>query len=177
MRGVTEAIGRRLARLEGRLMDLSGLLLVALLVLINVEVAARYLFNSSTLIADEYAGYLFVWMVMLGGVNLLRADRYLTVTTVVDKFSPRVQNLIGIAAALIGLFVSGVAVYATWAVVASSWRFGTVSIQPSSTKLAWPQIVMPFGYGLLCLAYFEEILRRFLGLEPRRDDKAAGGLG
>jgi hypothetical protein len=34
----------------------------------------------------------------------------------------------------------------------------------------WPQLILPVGYALLCLAYVEEILRRVLGLEPRRGD-------
>lgn len=61
-------------------MKLSALLLVALLLLINVEVFGRYLFNYSTLVADEYGGYLYAWIVLLGGVHLLRSDRYLTMT-------------------------------------------------------------------------------------------------
>jgi TRAP-type C4-dicarboxylate transport system permease small subunit len=42
----------------------------------------------------------------------------------------------------------------------------------------WPQLVLPVGYAMLVLAYLEEILRRLLGLEPRRDrdDLVKGGL-
>ena len=65
------------------------LLLVALLILINVEVVARYVFGRSTLVADEYGGYLMAWITMLGAVHLLRADRHLTMTWVVDRLSPR----------------------------------------------------------------------------------------
>ncbi|MBA3507458.1 MAG: TRAP transporter small permease [Betaproteobacteria bacterium] len=167
-----------LASTEFALGRFAALLLVALLMLINVEVVARYIFGRSTLVADEYGGYLMVWMTMLGAIHLLRADRHLTMTWMVDKMSPRMQNVVGICAAVIGLAISAVLLYATWLLVASSARFATTSIQPSATPLVWPQLILPLGYALLCTAYVEEILRRLLGLPPRRgDEDISAGLG
>ena len=157
-----------LASAEFALGRLAGLLLMALLILINVEVAARYLFGSSTLVADEYGGYLMAWITMLGAIHLLRADRHLSMRWLVDRLSPRVQNIVGIGAALIGLAISAALLYATYLLAANSWQFGSTSIQPSATPLVWPQLILPTGYALLCLAYVEEILRRLLGLSPRR---------
>jgi TRAP-type C4-dicarboxylate transport system permease small subunit len=168
---------RLLAATEFALGRLGALLLVALLILINVEVAARYVFGGSTLVADEYGGYLMAWITMLGAVHLLRADRHLSMTWVVDRLSPPAQNRVGICAALIGLGVSAVLLYSTYLLVAGSARFGTVSIQPSATPLVWPQLILPVGYALLCLAYTEEILRRLLGLSPRRGDEVVEVVG
>lgn len=166
-----------LAATEFALGRLAGFLLFALLILINVEVVARYLLGGSTLVADEYGGYLMAWITMLGAVHLLRADRQLTMTWLIDKMSPRAQNVVGICAAVIGLSVSVVLLHSTYLLVAGSARLGTISIQPSKTPLVWPQLILPLGYGLLCLAYLEEILRRLLGLEPRRGDEIEEGIG
>jgi TRAP-type C4-dicarboxylate transport system permease small subunit len=171
-----DALGRVLSGLERRLGRLAGLLLIALLVLINIEVVARYFLGRSTLIADEYGGYLMAWITMLGAIHLLRADRHLTMTWLVDRMSPRKQNWVGLTAAVIGLGVSVALGYATAVLVYSSWRFGTTSIQPSATPLVWPQLLLPFGYALLCVAYVEEILRRLAGLPPRRTDDVSGGI-
>jgi TRAP-type C4-dicarboxylate transport system permease small subunit len=162
-----QRIGRILAAIESALGRLAGFLLIALLILINVEVVARYVFNTSTLVADEYGGYLMAWMTMLGAVHLLRSDQHLTMTAFVDRLSPRARNVAGIVGAIIGLGVCVVLLYATGVLVGSTARFGTRSIQPSATPLMWPQLVMPAGYALLCLAYVEEILRRVRGLPPR----------
>lgn len=162
-----QRIGRFFAAIESALGRLAGFLLICLLVLINVEVIARYVFNTSTLIADEYGGYFMAWITMLGAVHILRADRHLTMTAVVDRLSPRGRNIAGIVAAIIGLAVSAVLLYATCVLVGNTMRFGTRSIQPSATPLMWPQLIMPFGYALLCLAYVEEIARRLRGLPPR----------
>jgi len=91
-----QRIGRILAAIESALGRLAGFLLIALLILINVEVVARYVFNTSTLVADEYGGYLMAWMTMLGAVHLLRSDQHLTMTAFVDRLSPRARNLAGI---------------------------------------------------------------------------------
>jgi TRAP-type C4-dicarboxylate transport system permease small subunit len=175
---LAERIGVALTRVEAGLTGVADLLLLLLLVLINVEVVARYGFNTSTLIADEYGGYLFAWITMLGALHLLRSDKYLMMTWLVDKMSPRARNRVAIGSAVIGLAVSIVSLYASFVLVRSAWRFGTVSIQPSATPLVWPLLVLPVGYFVLVLAYLEEILRRCLGLAPRRDrdDIVRGGL-
>jgi TRAP-type C4-dicarboxylate transport system permease small subunit len=165
--------------LEAGAMALSILLLLVLLVIMNVEVVARYLLNSSTLIADEYGGYLYTWIVLLGAVHLLRSDRYLTMTSVIDRLSRRMRNFFGVFGALIGLVVSAIGLYTTWVLVRNSYFFGTRSIQPSATPLVIVQSILPLGFGLLCLAYVEEILRRCAGLRPRRadDDPDTYGIG
>lgn len=174
-----EAIARRLAWVEAALMALCALLLVALLGLINVEVAARYLFARSTLIADEYGGYLFTWIVLLGAIQALRGDRYLSMTALVDRASPRVKNALATAGALVGLIVCLVVLHATVTLVLTTYRFGTRSIQPSATPLIWPQLALPVGYALLALAYAEEFCRRLAGLAPRREQSTPEieGLG
>ena len=163
-----------LASAELVLGRVAAVLLVLLLVLINVEVVARYLFNGSTLVADEYGGYLMAWITMLGAVHLLRADRHLTMTWLVDRLSPPARNAVAIVAAVIGLAIGMVLTYSTSLLVIGSARFGTLSIQPSATPLVWPQLILPAGYALLCLAYVEEIARRLLGHGPRVHDDGVG---
>lgn len=164
------ALGRAMGAMERVLEALACVLLLALLVLTNVEVVARYGFGTSTLIADEYGGYAMVWMTMLGAVHLLRAERHLSMTAVVDRLGPFGRRAAGFAAALIGLSICAVLLYSTASLVLASAKFGTVSIQPSRTPLAWPQAILPLGYAVLCAAYLEELIRRAAGLAPRRSD-------
>ena len=164
------AWGRAMGAIERALEAFACVLLLALLVLTNVEVVARYGFGTSTLIADEYGGYAMVWMTMLGAVHLLRADRHLSMTAIVDRLSPLGRRAAGFVAALIGLVICTVLLYSTAALVLASAKFGTVSIQPSRTALVWPQAILPLGYAVLCAAYLEELIRRAAGLAPRRSD-------
>ena len=136
--------------------DAAGWLLAAMAVLINVEIVLRYVFNSSTLIADEYSGYLFVWSTLLGFGYALQNGHFLKVETLVSRLSPRGQHASAALAALAGLIVSAVCTYATGALFYGSWRFATASIQPSATPLWLPQIVLPVAFAVLCVIYVHQ---------------------
>lgn len=100
-------------------------------------------------------------------------------TAVLERMSPPAQNATAIVGALVGLSVCVVSLISTTELVWTSFRFGTRSGQPSEPIIAYPQIAMPIGYALLCLAYIEELIRRGLGLKPRRaeDDEKTYGVG
>jgi TRAP-type C4-dicarboxylate transport system permease small subunit len=179
IRFFVERFGRVLRFFEGVALKLSALILLSLVVLINVEVFGRYLFSYSTRIADEYGGYFYAWIVLLGGVHLLRSDRYLMMTSVLDRMSGRIRNAIYLSAALVGLSLCIVCFISVFGLVKLSYLLGTRSTQPSGTPLVYVQIAMPIGYALLCAAYLEEIVRRSIGLPPRRadDDATTYGVG
>jgi len=124
--------------------------LAILFVLINVEVFARYVLNRSTLLADEYGGYLFVSISFFGFAHALRSGQFLRVSFVVDLLAPRAK-----------LFLHWIAIAVmTWEVgklVLVSWQFGSVSIQPSSTPLIYPQGMMALGTLVLLIAFLAEL--------------------
>src|SRR5512132_2407471 len=101
-----------------------------MVVLINVEVAARYVFNASTLIADEYSGYLFVWLTLLGFGYALQSGQFLRVESVVARLSAPALGAGVLVVALAALAVTVVCIDATWSLLAASWRFGSRLIQP-----------------------------------------------
>jgi len=162
----TETVGYPAAegdigRWTGWACDAAGLLLVALTVLIGVEILVRGVAGKSTLIADEYSGYLFVWITMIGFAHALQSGAFLRVDNLVSRMGPRGQALADVLSATAGVLVSGACVYATGTLTMASWRFGTVSIQPSATPLWIPQLILPIGYVVLVWLYLA-LLRRAL---------------
>lgn len=151
------------------LLAVTTVLLLAMLALINVEVAGRYFFSYSTLISDEYGGYLFCWIVLLGLLYALRHGHLLRVGTVRDRLPPRGRAALDLVNAALGLALSLVVTYAVWSTVSLSWLFQTASNQPSRTLLYLPQAALPLGTGLLALSFLEEAVRRglaALGRDP-----------
>ncbi|CAH1656811.1 MULTISPECIES: TRAP transporter small permease [unclassified Chelatococcus] len=178
LRRLAVGLGAVLRPLERAAIALAIVVLLALLVLTNVEVAGRYFLGFSTLIADEYGGYAYSWLVLLGAIHLLRSDSYLTITLIIDRL-PRLRSAMGVVAGVLGLGTSLILLWSCWQTFHLSWLFGTKSIQPSQTPLYLPQVIMPVGFLMLVLAYLEDILRRLSGLPPRRqeDDTATWGEG
>ena len=156
-------LGRVLDAVTHAMFGLACLVVVLLVVLVNVEVAARYFFNTSTLVADEFGGYALVWICLLGFAQALRSGQFLRVDALVLRLPRRGRQAAEVVAALVGLAVSAVLAHATFGTMAGSWRFGSLSIQPSMTPLWLPQAVMPLGFGWLCLVYLRELVLALRG--------------
>jgi len=155
------SISARLDRISDGLCSVASCLLLVMVGLINVEVLLRYGFQTSTLIADEYSGYLFVWLTLLGFAHALRSDAFIRVEVLVDRCGVRARAACEALSSIIGLLVVGVLAYAGWLHFAGSFHFGSRSIQPSSTPLWCVQIAVPLGLGWLCLLYTDALIRSF----------------
>ncbi len=136
----------------------SAVLLVLMGVLMNTEVAGRYLFGHSTQISDEYAGYLFTALTVLCFVPALRRGRFLSVEGLVERLPRSLRMPLDVLGALIGAAVSLVLAWASLRLALTSLDYGSVSLQPSQTPLAIPQAVVPLGFALLALAFVERAL-------------------
>ncbi len=165
---MSSRISALLDRASAALCDFGGWLLALMAVLINVEIFARYMLNRSTLIADEYAGYMFVWMTLFGFAHALRSGQFLRVEALVIRFGPNGRAACDLLAALVGLGVAAIATWAASLLFLSSWRFATVSIQPSATPLWMAQIAVPLGLAWLVLLYLDLVLQTLRRREAKR---------
>jgi len=170
------AWSRAMARIAGVGVAFAAVLLVAMAALIVVEVTGRYLFGFSTLIADEYGEYMFVWMTFLGFAHTLRSGQFLSVDIAVRRFPPGARRIAAILAGLAGAAVTGVCVWASWRTVSISFAFQTASPQQSQTLLWMPQLVMPIGMAVLTLCFLEVAARAAVGL-PADAAPASGASG
>ena len=159
MTSIIAAIDRILDRVSRALCAVAGALLALMALLINVEIVARYGFNTSTLISDEYSGYLFVGCTLFAFGYALNAGQFLRVDAVVHRLRGRPRAASELLAAVAGFAVSAICVHATWELLDASWRLGTRSIQPSATPLWTVQLVVPLAFGWLALLYLGAIAR------------------
>ena len=155
-------LGRALDRLGDVFIALSALMLFLMMLLLGVEIGDRALFRSSTQIADEYSGYLFTWLTICSFLYAQRSDRFLRVDALRTRLPPHLRAAADGVAALLAATLTLVLVYATWAAFRSSMMFSSVSIQPSQTLLAIPQVIMPTGLLLLALAFTHSAITAIL---------------
>ena len=168
-----DAFARTLERWSRWSCDFAGWLLAVMAVLINVEVFARYVLNTSTLIADEYSGYLFVWSTLLGFGYALQGGQFLRVESLVSRLSRRGQAASELLAAIAGLLVALVCTYATTVLLLAALRFGTRSIQPSATPLWLPELLLPLAFAWLCILYLYQIVAVLRGAHATATPDAA----
>lgn len=140
-------------------------ILVAILVLMNVEIVSRYLFGVSTLIADEYAGYGFAVLILLGFTYAHRRGAFLRVDLAATYLRGSIGRPVYSMGALLSMGLALFSLYVSYRTFALSWLFGSTSSFVSETPLWIPQAVLPAGFFLLALSFAEEAIRRLLGLE------------
>lgn len=146
---------------------LASVLLLVIFVLINLEVICRYLFGTSTLVADEYSAYCFAAMAYLGLTHSLHHNRLIKVDLPQGWHGFTESRPVRLFVAALGVLLNFTLLYALFLTVSMSWKFQSRSIQPSQTLLAYPQAVVLLGLALATLTALLIFLRTFKRREPR----------
>ncbi len=131
---------------------LSSLLLVSLVLLILTEIFIRYFFNMSTLIADEYSGYLFLASVFLGLSYTFKENAHIRINILTSRMSEKSNKFIDIFAGSITIVVLLFALYRTILFTFDSYEMEMLSESVSQTPLYLTQLVMPLGLSLFILS-------------------------
>ena len=144
--------------------------LFVMVLLINVEVIARYFLNLSTLISDEYSAYLFVGCSFLGFAYAFRKGNFLRVNTLIGRLPPSSFKYFHLASLFLGFLFSAILTYELIKLPYTSYLYNSKSIQPSSTPLFIPQLILPIGMASMTLAFLNDFILAFLGkvVSPER---------
>ena len=130
----------------------SSILLVSLVLLILTEIFIRYFFNMSTLIADEYSGYLFLASVFLGLSYTFKENAHIRINILTSRMSEKSNKFIDIFAGSITIVVLLFALYRTILFTFDSYEMEMLSESVSQTPLYLTQLVMPLGLSLFILS-------------------------
>lgn len=146
---------------------LSALAMLVIVALISVEIGARTLLSTSTLIADEYSGYLMVAVVMLGLSYTLSENGHIRITILTSRFSgtfAKVFEFIVIASALA---MCAFFFYHSVLLVYDSYIYDMRADSISETPVYLPQILIVAGWLSLTIQLLALFLRRLLLLPTR----------
>jgi len=139
---------------------LSSLLIIALALLILVEIISRHFFDLSTMIADEYSGYLYLSSIFLGLAYTLQENAHIRINVITSKLSKKSNKFIDIFAGLISMAVFIFILYRTILFTYDSYSMEMLSENVSETPLYLTQIVMPIGIILLIIAMLAFIIKK-----------------
>ncbi|MBO8087245.1 MAG: TRAP transporter small permease [Marichromatium sp.] len=134
--------------------------LILLVVLVLVEIVGRSFFDYSTMIADEYSGYLYLSIVFFGLAYGLNTDSHIRITIITSRVSEEANRWIDIVAGTLGLIVMGTVIFYAWELVLDTKLMDMVSEGVSETPLYLTQIPMVVGSVLLFIALLSFTLER-----------------
>jgi TRAP-type C4-dicarboxylate transport system permease small subunit len=131
--------------------------LFAMMGMIATEVVARA-FGLSLQVADEYSGYMVVAVFFFGVAFSLREKALLRVEFIFNRLTDRQQLLATLVFDVVALVFSAIVTWQVARYVFQTWRQGVFAATPALTPLFVPQLVMPLGMALMCVALLAEIL-------------------
>jgi len=156
----------RLVRLLEALATLAGWVAGALLVvttaLIFVEIASRVLVGRSTMVAQEYSGYLLAAMIYgAAGYTLAHAE-HIRVGVIYERLSPRGRLWLDRFALLVGLFFSSLLVLAFYYLFSDSLRYQSRSFTPARTPMVYPHGTVLVGAVTLWVQFLAMTVKSWI---------------
>lgn len=135
-------------------------LLLIMTVLIAMDVFARSFFGRSTMVSQEVSGYLLVAITFLGLAHTLREGRHISVEILTSRLSPQRQRQIEIFVYPVCIVFMAWLTWTTSLPVLDAYATGQVAVSLSETPLWIPLFFVPFGSGMLTVAFVIEFVRK-----------------
>lgn len=140
--------------------NLASLALVLLTTLVLVEIFGRTFFSYSTMIADEYSGYLYLAIVSLGLAYTFTQKAHIRISLIYGNVSRKKQVILDILASFL---LTCLLIFALIFMVLSAIDakdLDMLSEQVSQTPIYLTQIPLIIGTALFVLASFAFFLKR-----------------
>lgn len=130
---------------------LSGLVLMAIILLTMAEVISRYVMHSPLILSDEFGGYALVAVTFLGLAYCGRDNGHIRITFVVERLNPQTASWIRVFTLLLTLGFLAVAAWVSWKFIGDSFTRNMRSNSLLMVPLKWPQMAIPIGFSLFVL--------------------------
>lgn len=134
--------------------------LILIVGLICTEIFLRTIFNKSTLIADEYSAYMYVFLVMLGLAYTFMENGHIKITLVTSRLNEKVRNIFEIVSLF---FVLGILIFASYHstnMVIETYKLDMRADTIAETPLYLPEIALPLGYLIFVMQVIVEIIKK-----------------
>ncbi len=143
----------------------SGLMLVVMVFLATYGVVRRYIFDSPEPYSYELSMVFMLWSFVFAVAALERQRKHIRVDFVSSRLPVKAQSiLLDIIAPILGLFFCGLLTWQGWEVAMFSLSISEVSSSAWAIPLFPVKILVPVGYGLLCLVILTILVRGVVSL-------------
>ena len=120
-----------------------GMVLGVLLAFVNVVL--RYVFDMSLPWAAELTNYLFIWSALFGAAYGFKQGAHISITLVIEKFSPSVMKMFLLFANLLSIIYLLLISYFGYKLILMLMDFGEINVD-LQVPLWIPQLVIPIAF-------------------------------
>lgn len=139
-------------------MAVLGLSIGVLLAFINVIL--RYAFDMSLTWAGELTNYLFIWSALFGAAYGFKKGIHISVTILIEKFSPAIMKFFLLFANIISIAYLGLISYFGYQLVLMLQDFGEISID-LGIPMWIPHLVLPIAFLLAAYRTAEKLYETY----------------
>jgi C4-dicarboxylate transporter DctQ subunit len=138
--------------------------LLAAMTIVNVtNVFVRYVLKSNIHWAMEFTVIAFAWLIFIGTAWGIKVGAHIGVDTVLNLFSDKIKKQISIIAAVLCIIYGIFIVIGSYNYVLKIYTIGILSQDIKWLPQWMPRAVMPIGYALIVLRFFEALIRIIQG--------------
>jgi TRAP-type C4-dicarboxylate transport system permease small subunit len=151
--------------------NFAGLLLVAMVLIVVMQIVFRYVLNDSLIWTEELAKTMMVWTAFLVAPWAYRVGANVRIEIFTNEMPKRLRKSMELILNLAVLWIVAIFLWESF----GFWTRGlTVRADSLPIQVAWFYSVVPVAFSLLLLAGIEQILRNVLGLlHPEEDFEIA----
>jgi TRAP-type C4-dicarboxylate transport system permease small subunit len=142
--------------------------LIGLLLIVIHEVIVRYVFDSPTLYSVELSEYLLVLVVFMSIGWVLKEDRHVAVTFVVDRLPERMRLGLKLLTSLLTMAFLGIIVWKGGKTTLTAYTGNYHSSSLLDFPMWIPYALIPLGALVLSLQYIVKIGELIRSLTDRR---------
>ena len=168
VREILDKADRVLDRISKFFALLSGILTLLMAFTASYGVIRRYLFRSPEPYSYELSTIFLLWTFVLALAYLEKLDGHLRVDFFVVLLPKKLRLfMLNVAGPMFGLVFCYVLTWEGWKVAMYSLEIGEKSMSVWAVPLFPVKIVIPVGYGLLCIVLVLKIIRGLLSLRDK----------
>lgn len=134
-----------LLKFDGRVGQLEEwlciLLVAAMAIVVNLQIAARYVFDKPFIWPEEVSRLILIWMAFIGAAALIRRGGDIAVDTFVDMLSPGRRRAMLAIRDLVMVAVYSLVAWQGWGLAGNVAGMPLVATEWPTALLAWPVAV------------------------------------
>jgi TRAP-type C4-dicarboxylate transport system permease small subunit len=149
---------------------LAGILLWVQMIIVNIEVVARY-FGRPTTWVTEVSSLLILWIPFMATAWVLKNEGHVRMDLILDRFSPSTQAMVNCITSLVGVVVMFVVAIAGVMTTIDSigYRTPTTLMLPKAPLIA----IIPVGSFMFAIQFF---LRAVINFNKWKAAKSGGTI-
>jgi TRAP-type C4-dicarboxylate transport system permease small subunit len=138
---------------------LAALSIYAIVPVMLIDVAMRYVFNSPTVWAMELAVLIFGPYFLLAGPYVLHLKGHVAMDIIRQRLSPGAGRVLDLVNMPIIIAFAAILLWYSWPLAVDSWNYGETSFSAWNPPIWWAKAAVPLSLALMLAQALAEFLR------------------